>query len=608
MGAAVQVAVPGDVIVTGTLGKPPPGSTSPIVPEVTTSISGSVGGGAWEPPAPVMVGSAPVGSTTYAIPQAGQVLYVSTSGADSSPGTLASPKRTLGAAISAASSGAVIVLRAGSYHESLTVSKAVTIQAYPDEAVWLDGSTVYATWAGSGPWTSALGPDWDPIDSSRYAYSDPAANLPEQVWVDGVALKQLPDGQAPAVGQFSVNRTAQTITIGTNPSGKQVRVADLNHCLVFTATCNVYGLGVRRYSPLAIEGISAMFYFGGSSQGSVIENVVLQDSGVTGINTARQITLRDVTVQDCNQSGIQATTADDLRIERFVVRRCNRGRWQMEPITAGIKITKSERTVILHGLISDVPDGGGLWWDTFCPRLLAVNVTVDGTTVVPGAAVIRVGIMPEGADGGYFNGQQYRGWIVNCRAINTRTPIKILDAGWITVTNCEVDVYSLVGLYLQQDDRRNDGSKASSEGTIEESPWLTLHNNLLNNDINPGSGSSVAQVIGYQDPVAWTPAQLGWDCFDRIAGNWFRPVPPGSMVQLGKADGSRSSFNTLAALAASPSTVGVVGNKLGVNHQGTTAPSHDIADVLPAWLYSTLGLPNGLKRVGPFLPAPVARF
>jgi len=602
----------GAVIVHGTLGTPPPititGSASVTAPKATASIPGSISGGPWEPPAPVIVGSAPVGTTAYPIPQTGQVLYVSTTGNDASAGTLTQPKRTLAGAVSASLSGATIVLRSGSYHESLTLSKALTIQAYPNEAVWLDGSTVYSSWTGSGPWTSALGPDWSPINSSNYPHSDPAANLPEQVWIDGVALKQLPDGQTPATGQFSVNRTAQTITIGTNPAGHEVRVADLNHCLVYTATCTARGFGVRRYSPLAIEGISAMFYFGGSSQGSVIENVVLQDSGVTGLATARQITLRNITVQDCFQSGIQATTANGLLIEDFVIRRINRGLWNGAPITAGIKITKTDGSTIRNGLISDVCRATGLWWDTFCPRFFASNVVVDGATAFPGGTQMDQGIYPEGVDGGFFDGIQHRGWIVNCRTTNTKSGIKLVDAGWITVANCKVESYTSVGMYLQQDERRNTGTKPG-EGTIEQSPWLTLHNNLLNNDIGAGVVSSVAQVIGYQDPVAWTPAQLGWDCFDRVAGNWFRPVPPGSMVQLGTDNGSRLSYNSLADLANSPAAVGgPPGSKLGVNHRSTTAPDHDIADVLPAEIYAALGLPNGLKRVGPFLPSPVASF
>lgn len=561
------------------------------------------GAAGWVEPPPMIVGSVPVGSAVYGVPDTGQVLFVSPSGSDSAAGTISAPKATLGAAISAASTGAVIVMRAGTYHEALTAAKAVTIQAYPSEAVWLDGSSVYSSWTGSGPWTSALGPDWDPIPMSGYPYNDPAANLPEQVWVDGVALKQLPDGATPAVGEFSVNRTAHTVTIGTNPSGKQVRVADLNNAIVFTAKCNLYGIGLRRYSPLSIEGISALIYFGGSSQGSVIENCVFQDSGMTGISTARQITLRGITVQDCFQSGIQATTANGLRIERFVVRRCNRGLWSGAPITAGIKITKTDGSTVMNGLISDIPRATGLWWDTFCPRFFAAGVVVDGATSVPGGTQMDQGIYPEGVDGGFFDGIQYRGWIVNCRTSNTKSGIKLIDAGWITIANNKVESYSSVGMYLQQDHRRNTGTKPG-EGTIEQSPWLTLHNSLLNNDIGQGG----LQVIAYQDPVAWTPAQLGWDAFDRIAGNWFRPAPPGSMVQLGKADGSRSSFNTLAALAATPSTVGERGDKLGVNHQGTTAPNNAIAEPLPASIYALLGLPNGLQRVGPFTPVPVATF
>src|SRR5690606_21476868 len=174
-----------------------------------------------------------------------------------------------------------------------------------------------------------------------------------------------------------------TITLGTNPSGKEVRVADLNQALVFSAQVRVFGIGFRRYSPLAVEGISALIYFGGTSQGSLIENCVFQESGMHGISTARGITLRNITVQDCNQSGIQATTANGLLIERFVVRRCNRGLWKFQPITAGIKITKSDLTKVLHGRIEDVPNGAGLWWDTYCPRLTAADVYVDGATAVP---------------------------------------------------------------------------------------------------------------------------------------------------------------------------------------------------------------------------------
>src|SRR5690606_12173635 len=168
-----------------------------------------IGPAGWVAPDPVKAGSLPVGEARYGVPDTGQVLFVDPSGSDGAAGTIGAPKKTLAGALSAASTGAVIVLREGSYHESLSVTKAVTIQAYPGEEVWLDGSTQYTSWSGSGPYTATLGPNWSPISTTGFPLTtDPYGNLPEQVWIDGVAQKQIADGATPSAGQFSVNRSA----------------------------------------------------------------------------------------------------------------------------------------------------------------------------------------------------------------------------------------------------------------------------------------------------------------------------------------------------------------------------------------------------------------
>jgi hypothetical protein len=563
----------------------------------------AIGPAGWVAPPAVTAGSVPVGSANYGVPDAGQVLFVSPSGSNSNPGTSVSPKLTLGGAISAASDGAVIVMRAGSYHETMTITKKVTIQAYPGEAVWLDGSSTYSSWTGSGPWTSALGPNWSPLDASRFTLTtDPYGNLPEQVWIDGVAQKQVADESTPAAGQFSVNRTAQTITIGTSPVGKAVRVSDLNYAMILSVQVSLYGIGVRRYSPLEHEGLSSMLYFGGTSQGSIIENCVLQESGYTALNSARAITLRNITVQDCGNSGIQVTTADGFVLERFVIRRVNRSLWKGQPHTAGIKITRTQGLLVKDGIINDTPNVIGFWLDVSVTKSVVINLDIDGTTVLAGAPNMDLGIHSELSDGGFYNGVQHQSWYVNCRVRNTKFSIKFLAAGYTNIANCKFENYSSVGVYLQQDERRNTGQAGNLSPTVV--PWIGRGTKLLNNDIAQGG----LQVIAYHDPPTGDPLMLGWDFFDRIAGNWFRPAPPGSMVQLGKADGFRSSYNTPAALAASPSTVGVRGSKLGVNHQGTTAPSDSIADELPPEIATVMGIPSGLKRVGPFIPAPVASF
>jgi hypothetical protein len=564
----------------------------------------ATGAAGWVTPPPITVGSLPVGQAAYAVPTTGQVLYVSPTGSNGSPGTVGAPKATIAGALSSAVNGAVIVLREGTYHEQITVTKAVTIQAYPGEAAWLDGSSARTSWSGSGPWTAPLTTSWSPLDISRFTLTtDPAGNLPEQVWVDGVALKQLPDNTAtPGAGEFSVNRTSKVVTIGTNPGGRSVRVADLNYAMILSAQVKLYGIGIRRYSPVEHEGLSAMLYFGGSSQGSILENVVLQDSGYTALNSARTIALRNITVQDCGNSGIQITTADGFTLERFVIRRVNRSLWKGQPHTAGIKITRTQGLLVKDGIINDTPNVIGFWLDVSVTKSVVINLDIDGATAMAGAPNMDLAIHSELSDGGFYDGVQHESWYVNCRTRNTKFGIKFLAAGYTNIVNCEIRSYSSVGVYLQQDERRNTGQAGNLSPDVV--PWVGRGTKLLNTVF----GGPYLQVIAYHDPPTGDPLMLGWDFFDRIEGNWFRPAPPGSMVQLGKADGFRSSYNTLEALAASPSTVGVRGDKLGVNHRGTTAPDDSIAVELPPEIAEIMGIPSGLKRVGPFIPAPVASF
>ena len=111
---------------------------------------------------PVGIGSLPVGSARYPVPSG--AVFVSKSGSDWASGTLAAPLRTIQRAINIAPSGRTIVVRAGIYHESINIpsNRTFTIQAYPGEAVWLDGSSTVTGWVRSGSvwvksgWTAAF--------------------------------------------------------------------------------------------------------------------------------------------------------------------------------------------------------------------------------------------------------------------------------------------------------------------------------------------------------------------------------------------------------------------------------------------------------------------
>src|SRR3954453_18548188 len=108
-------------------------SASPAT--AATGTTGTTGGTAR---AASTAGSAAVGTASYPVP-AGAV-FVSPAGADAGTGAAAAPVRTLTRALALTPAGGTIVMRGGVYHESLTVTKTVTIQNYPGETVWLDGA------------------------------------------------------------------------------------------------------------------------------------------------------------------------------------------------------------------------------------------------------------------------------------------------------------------------------------------------------------------------------------------------------------------------------------------------------------------------------------
>ena len=135
-------------------------------------------------------------------------IIVAPSGSDTAAGTTDAPLRTLTRAIAVAPSGATIVLRAGSYHESVQIpsNKKLTVQAWPSEAVWMDGSSIVGDWTASGGrwfhdnWTVEF--DTSPTytrgaaDSTAANWgfvnpSYPMAAYPDQIWIDGVAQRQV---------------------------------------------------------------------------------------------------------------------------------------------------------------------------------------------------------------------------------------------------------------------------------------------------------------------------------------------------------------------------------------------------------------------------------
>ena len=71
----------------------------------------------------------------------------------------------------------------------------------------------------------------DAAFKARFIGTNPMAADPDQVFVNGTALKQVSSASAVTAGKFYVNDAAGTITIGTDPTGKEVRGSDLARAL-----------------------------------------------------------------------------------------------------------------------------------------------------------------------------------------------------------------------------------------------------------------------------------------------------------------------------------------------------------------------------------------
>ena len=169
--------------------------------------------------APTARGSVPLGETRYEVPA--EALFVRPHGSVTAAGTFDDPYGSIQQAVDAAPDGSTLVVRGGTYHESvlLPIDKVVHLQSYPGERVWLDGSRKVTGWRRSGavwqvPWTHTFDssptytrgakdrtePGWTFVNPSY-----PMAAHPDQVWLDGQSQVQVGSRRQVVTGTFYVD-------------------------------------------------------------------------------------------------------------------------------------------------------------------------------------------------------------------------------------------------------------------------------------------------------------------------------------------------------------------------------------------------------------------
>ena len=437
------------------------------------------------PPPPASGGATSARGTTlgtarYAVPS--DALYVDSGrGSDGSAGTESSPLKTAAKAAAKAAAGQTIVLRGGTYHESVSVTndKRLTIQNYPGEVVWFDGSVPLTNWTQSGNkwvstgWTakfdSSMGSD--AAFKARFISANPMAADADQVFLNGSQLTQVASDSAVTSGTFAVNDSAGTITIGSDPAGKEVRASDLETALTLAGRGTVVeGIGVRRYAT-TYQNRGAVRL---SNVGSTIRNVVITDNAMMGLsmsNTNKQVD--HVVVTNSGMLGVDASKNDNSTITNSIVDNNNTQDFKDAPVAGGVKFTASRGVVVSNNEFKN-NKGSGLWFDVSCYDMKVVGNDSQNNRAVQ----ISIEVSAKAV-------------VANNTAFGGVIGILVYDSSDVKIWNNEIGGTTTFGIQLSQDARRQ-AEPGNPEGRDPRAPvpdptvtWIvknvTVSNNVFGN-------------------------------------------------------------------------------------------------------------------------------
>ncbi len=499
-------------------------------------------------------GAAEPGTRDYPVPAA--AVIVSPAGRDSAAGTVASPLRTITAALKKVSNGGTIALRGGTYHESVIIppQKRVTLQPYRAEAVWLDGAETVTGWRKSGNvwvrsgWTQSL--DASPTfkrgepdgTEDGWRFVDPAypmAAHPDQVWVDGRQLTQVASRSQVSNGRFFVDEKTDELVVGTDLTGKKAKVSTLISGLSVRSEGSVVkGIGVRRYAT-SVPSMGTVIV---AADRVTLSDVTIRDNSTTGLYTwSKDTTLADVSVIGNGLLGAGASQADGLEIRRMLSTGNNRERFNRAPVSGALKIHSSTDVIVADSVFADNL-GQGPWFDeSNYGVVFSGNDSLRNT----GSGVV-------------FELSERAVFADNLVADNALHGILIANAGDAAIWN-----NTLVGnernIAVTQNKRRSANSLI---------PWMTKGIVIANNIVAEPRGECLVCVDDF------SRALVGGQMVTRAEGNFYHRASPTATrwfaIYSRGAAGSSEGFATLADFTSATGR-----DKRSVLVEQAASPVHD---------------------------------
>lgn len=515
-----------------------------------------------------------LGTASYALPT-NAVFASSGTGSDSNSGTLSSPVKTLEKALALANAGGTVVLRAGNYHESVIVKKTVTIQNYPKEVVWLDGSARLATWTKSGStWSSP----WDFVFSAQASHSDvrsdfPMANNPDQVFVNGQQLRQVGSLSSVTSGTFYADKAGRRLVIGSDPTGKTVSASKLERAIeTWAPNVALKGIGIRRYANTASTGRAAVV---SNTEGGTFENLVISDNALIGLalGGSRQI-IRNVVLERNGMMGLSAHKASGSSVSNSVIRYNNYERFPATPVASGAKFTWSSNVTFNNNTVTDNYLAAGAWFDEYGSNVVVTNNKIQDN----GATQLNLEL-------------NRRGTVANNLISGGNKGIELRATEDSRVFNNTIGNYGTMGISVSQDSRSvTRPSVAPAEFSLKN-----RNNTISNNVFTCGARF---QIFANDETGRTSVDQFNLS----ITGNLFSPhqkSPELNMVTWGMGGGKYDFIQSPAALTSK--------NAAWKNGQSTSCSDpksslsssiSSIAVPLPSDIAQAIGVASGSRLVG----------
>lgn len=360
----------------------------------------------------------------YSAPAA--ALYVAPGGSDSATGTPEAPFATLAKAMKTVKAGGTIVLRGGVYREGAgaatgfntggtyytSLPAGVTIQSYPGETVWLDGTVRISSWKKVSKKDYKVSWSTPDLCAQKYYTRKPSspgtsgpcsfpdavgsgASLgdPQMLFRNGKQLTQVSSlKKMTSTSKFYYDWSKKVLHVRFNPSGSTVEATRFAQALALYQPSNlsIKGIGFRRYaSNQYTNATGGAVLLNGGSTVLVERSVFTENAGAgllvwqtTGL-TVRQSVLSGNGSNGLYVDGVWAKRAagydvtDDLVIESSRLDDNNRDRYGVNCTwacgAAGAKVTGTVGITLRDSSFSRNGGGrgSGFWCDLGCGDLTA---------------------------------------------------------------------------------------------------------------------------------------------------------------------------------------------------------------------------------------------